>query len=126
MPGLNGKYFYNATFDSQKLSKALGDFMSSQALTKGFGLDSKANGERMINRMGLDARLTDIRFMAYMLGTVVVEARETQPHKVQLMKKGVPQIEPKTKLLLSKTVQLWDLILQARQAMAKDGTTIKP
>jgi hypothetical protein len=109
MPGLNAKYLYRQLFDATKLITGISEFLSTQPLAQGNGPDSAANAAKTINRLSLDARVNDIRFMACMLATIMAEARETQPYERPVLKKGIQQVDPKTKLPLTKTVQLWDL-----------------
>jgi hypothetical protein len=109
MPGLNAKYLYRQLFDATRLTTGISKFLSTQPLAQGNGPDSAANAAKTINRLSLDARVNDIRFMAYMLATIMVEARETQPYERPVLKKGIQQVDPKTKLPLTKIVQLWDL-----------------
>jgi hypothetical protein len=100
MPGLNLKYAYLQLFDATKLALGISSFLNTQPLARGHGPDAAANATKTINRLSMDARVNDIRFMAYMLATIMVEARETQPYQRPIVKKGVVQTDPKTKLSL--------------------------
>lgn len=78
----------------------------------------------LINRLAGDTRVTDLRFMAYMLATACHESREIKKFKVpKIGKGGKPVIDPKTQLPVMKERSLWTLfnpIDEAGQGRGKD------
>lgn len=110
MPGLNEKYFYNKSFDPQKLSEGITKFLIDEPLARNHTPESGANLAKVANRLALDARVADIRWMAYMLATVTPESREVQAIQRELKNKdGSPKLDPKTKLPMTKMVNLWKM-----------------
>jgi hypothetical protein len=70
MPGLNQKYFHDKGFDQKKLDVGIAAFMVNEPSAQNHTSDSAANLAKIVNRLAVDARVTDIRWMAYMLATV--------------------------------------------------------
>lgn len=102
------KYFWNQGFDQQKLMSLLPGALSKK--TTLYGPDSIADALQLTNKMIVDARITDIRFMAYMLATVCHESAQTKKYRIpKLNKDGSPAIDPKTKQPIIKTPNLWML-----------------
>lgn len=75
--GLNKKYFHNTGFDQTKLSAQIGVFL--QKHVKGHAPNASELSLKIINRLALDARVNDLRYMAYMLATACHESKETRP-----------------------------------------------
>jgi hypothetical protein len=72
--GLNEKYFHKAGFDADKLAAAIAKYLPKIEPAYHPSVIQSAN--KLITRYGMDARLTNIRYMAYMLATASHEARE--------------------------------------------------
>lgn len=110
MPGLNQKYFYNKAFEQRQLSEGISKFLIDEPLAKNHTPESGANLARLANRLSLDSRVTDIRWMAYMLATITPESRELQAIQVALKTKdGSPRLDPKTRQPVTRTVNLWKM-----------------
>ncbi len=106
--GLNATYFYNRGFDQVKLQEGVFSFLPKHQ--PGYAPTAAECAMTLINRLGRDARVTDLRYMAYMLATACHEAREIKKFQVPLKGKGgKPVIDPKTKLPATKEVGLWTL-----------------
>lgn len=104
--GLNEKYRHTRGFDPAKLLTGVTQFIQSNSA--GTANVSSTNAITLINKMALDNRLTDIRYMAYMLATVFIESRETQKFTITVpakkAKPGAPPNQP-----TEKEVKLWVL-----------------
>jgi hypothetical protein len=100
MPGLNANYAYNKNFDQAKLTAGVAKLLTAQPLAKGHTETSPINLIRVVNKLATDARVGDIRWMAYMLATITAESRElVQVQRVD--SQGKPMVNPKTKLPMS-------------------------
>jgi hypothetical protein len=105
MTGFTQKYLHKHGFDQVKLNKELGPFI--QKHVKGAAPNAVELSLRTINRLGADQRVTDIRYMAYMLATACHESRETRRFQSPVMAKGRPVIDAKTNLPQTKQIKLW-------------------
>ena len=105
MTGLTQKYRHELGFDPIKLSKEIGPFI--QKHVKGAAPNAVELSLRTINRLGADPRVTDIRYMAYMLATACHESRETRHFQQPVMAKGKPVINATTKLPQTRDTKLW-------------------
>jgi hypothetical protein len=72
--GLNQKYRHSGGFDDAMLVVGIRDILAKHS--PGSHAMSQDNCLALIKRLSVDARVTDIRYMAYMLATVTKEARE--------------------------------------------------
>jgi hypothetical protein len=105
---LNDKYFYNSGFDRSRLSQALTTYLPR--IEPAYHPTVMQTAERLIVRLGSDARVTDIRFMAYMLATAGHEAREINKFAKPIIGRGgLPVVDRTTGLPKTKEVSLWSL-----------------
>ena len=65
--GLNALYSYNRGFDQGKLQKGIFGFLPKHQ--PGYAPTAVECAVKLINRLGRDSRVTDLRFTAYMLAT---------------------------------------------------------
>lgn len=109
--GLNAQYSYSRGFDQIKLQEGVFSFLPKHQ--PGWAPTAAECAVKLINRLGRDARVTDLRFMAYMLATACHEAREIKKFQVPQVGKGrnagKPIIDPKTKQQVTKERSLWTL-----------------
>jgi hypothetical protein len=106
--GLNAQYFYNRGFDQAKLQEGIFQFLPKHQ--PGYAPTAAECATTLINRLGRDGRVTDLRYMAYMLATACHESREIKKFQVpQVAKGGKPIIDPKTNLQVTKERSLWTL-----------------
>ncbi len=104
MTGFAQKYLHTQGFDQVKLAKEIGPFI--QKHVRSAAPNAVELSLKTINRLGADSRVTDIRYMAYMLATASHESRETRHFQRPLMAKGKPVIDAKTKLPQTRDTQL--------------------
>ena len=106
--GLNKKYFWNKGFDPRKLVTGIAAALAKHV--PGSGPEATPDGVRLVNAMSADARITDIRYMAYMLATACKEAREIRKYpRPVLDKKHKPVVNSKTGQPVMKDVKLWSV-----------------
>ena len=106
--GLNAQYSYNRGFDQGKLQEGIFSFLPKHQ--PGYAPTAAECAVKLINRLGRDARVTDLRYMAYMLATACHEAREIKKFQVPIIGKDrKPVLDPKTKLPMTKERSLWTL-----------------
>lgn len=104
--GLLDKYRWNSGFDQAKLTLGVPGVLAKHV--PGHGPEALADSLRLIMRLGSDARVNDIRAMAYMLATAAVESKKIKPYITPLLDKaGLPMVDKKTGAPLTRTRQLW-------------------
>jgi hypothetical protein len=106
--GLNTTYLYNKAFDPIKLQEGIFSFLPKHQ--PGYAPTAAEHATILINRLAVDPRVPDIRYMAYMLATACHEAREIKKFMVPVIGRDKkPVIDPKTKLPALKEKGLWTL-----------------
>jgi hypothetical protein len=106
--GLNEKYFYNKGFDQTKLVEGIANFLPKHV--PDYAPTAQETSLAIINRLASDARVTDIRYMAYMLATACHETRRIASFQAPKKgKDGKQLLDPKTKVPLTKSVRLWTI-----------------
>ena len=109
--GLNALYNYSRGFDQAKLQQGIFQFLPKHQ--PGYAPTAAECAVKLVNRLGRDPRVTDLRFMAYMLATGCHESREIKKFQVPQVGKGrnagKPVIDPKTHLQVTKERSLWTL-----------------
>ncbi len=115
MSGLNEKYVISAVdnFDQSRLLAVIAEFAPTTGLYAPVVRDLTL---KLVNKMAVDARVTDIRWMAYMLATACHETKHhvaypklnptTNLPMPKLDKSGKPMIDPKTKQPVMQTQKL--------------------
>ncbi len=74
----------------------------------GHGLEAQGDALRLVKRLAQDARITDIRYMAYMLATAAKESKKIKQYDLPKLKKdGTPVIEMKTGQPAMRHPKLW-------------------
>lgn len=107
MSGLNKKYFHNKGFDRAKLTVGLGEFLAKKV--PAYAPTAHELGLRLIERMAIDARVTDIRHMAYMCATACHETKQIRKLQRPVTVKGKPKLNPKTHLPVMRNVRMWEV-----------------
>jgi hypothetical protein len=106
--GLNTTYLYNKAFDPIKLQEGIFSFLPKHQ--PGYAPTAAEHATILINRLAVDPRVPDIRYMAYMLATACHEAREIKKFMVPVIGKDKkPVVNPKTKQPVLKEKGLWTL-----------------
>lgn len=104
---LNGKYFHNKGFDQKKLQEGVLGFLPKHQ--PGYAPTAAECALTLINRLGADVRVTDLRYMAYMLATACHEAREIKKFLLPKVVKGKVLVDAKTKQPIMGERHLWTL-----------------
>ncbi len=106
--GLNQTYLYVKGFDQTKLREGIFNFLPKHQ--PGYAPTAAECAATLINRLAVDPRVRDIRYMAYMLATACHESREIRKFMVpKVGKGGKPVIDPKTKLQAVSEKKLWTI-----------------
>jgi hypothetical protein len=106
--GLSTTYLYNKAFDPIKLQEGIFSFLPKHQ--PGYAPTAAEHATILINRLAVDPRVPDIRYMAYMLATACHESREIKKFMVPVIGKDKkPVVDPKTKLPALKEKGLWTL-----------------
>jgi hypothetical protein len=106
--GLNATYLYNKGFDQTKLREGIFNFLPQHQ--PGYAPTAAEHATTLINRLAVDPRVPDIRYMAYMLATACHESREIKKFMVPVIGKDKkPVIDAKTKQPLLKEKGLWTI-----------------
>jgi hypothetical protein len=105
--GLNKTYFHNKGFDQTKLREGIFGFLPKHQ--PNYAPTAAESATTLINRLGADARVTDLRFMAYMLATACHESREIKKFQLPKTVKGKPVINPKTQQPVLKETKRWEI-----------------
>jgi hypothetical protein len=106
--GLNTTYLYNKAFDPIKLQEGIFSFLPKHQ--PGYAPTAAEHATILINRLAVDPRVPDIRYMAYMLATACHESREIKKFMVPVIGKDKkPVTDPKTKLPALKEKGLWTI-----------------
>jgi hypothetical protein len=104
--GLNEKYAWSGRFDENKVSTALPALLSKHV--PGHGPEALGDALRLVKRLAQDARITDIRYMAYMLATAAKESKKIKQYDLpKLNKDGTPVIDKKTGQPAMRHPKLW-------------------
>jgi hypothetical protein len=105
---LNANYRYIKAFDPIKLQQGIFSFLPKHQ--PGYAPTAAEHATVLINRLAVDPRVPDIRYMAYMLATACHEAREIKKFMVPVIgKNNRPVIDPETKQPVMKEKGLWTL-----------------
>jgi hypothetical protein len=108
--GLNAKFRHTDGFDPAKLQIGLTKFLPKHE--PNYAPTAFETSSRIITRLGLDARVTDIRYMAYMLATACHEARQVKTFLLPVLaKNGKPTFDVKTQVQVTKQVKLYELFV---------------
>jgi hypothetical protein len=107
MSGLSKKYFHNKGFDKTKLSNGVRGFLAKKV--PGYAPTAQELGLRLIERMAIDARVTDIRHMAYMCATACHETKKIRTLQRPVTIKGKPKLDPKTQQPVMRDVRRWEV-----------------
>ena len=111
--GFNAQYSYSRKFDQVKLQEGIFSFPPKHQ--SGYAPTAAECAVKLINRLSCDARVADLRFMAYMSATACHESREITKFQVPQVGKGrnagKPIINPKTKLQVTGKRSLWTLFM---------------
>ena len=106
--GLNQTYLYVKGFDQTKLRGGIFNFLPKHQ--PGYAPTAAGCATTLINRLAVDPRVRDIRYMAYMLATACHESREIKKFMVpKVGKGGKPVIDPKTKQQVMGEKKLWTI-----------------
>ena len=124
MAGLNQKYFHNAGFDRAKLQDGLPAVMKSGMSGANIGVSTPL-ALNLIERLGADRRVTDVRYIAYMLATVTHESRELRTFTVPV--KHAPG-KAKPGAPTEQMVRQWVVFdpIHERVAKGKEGRYVEP
>jgi hypothetical protein len=120
LAGLNEKYRYLRAFDSAKLAAGIVTVLSQIDLARGHTQNSPTNLLRVIERLAIDARVGDIRWMAYMLSTITAESRELVVVPV-VARDGTPLIIKRGNESVQKTSKQWQMYEPAREMGRGEG-----
>ncbi len=107
--GLNTQYLHVKGFDPAKLQTGIFEFLRKHQ--PGYAPTAAETSTRIINRLGSDPRVTDIRYMAYMLATACHEAKEIKKFSVPKVIKGKLALDPKTKQPVMVDRKLWEIFV---------------
>jgi hypothetical protein len=94
MAGLTQKYRHSAGFNEAVVAAGVPLILAKYS--PGTHSSSVTNCMRLVRQLGADARVTDVRYVAYMLATATKEARELRefPRPVPPTPKGKPASKP--------------------------------
>ena len=80
--GYNAPYSYSQGFDQVKLQEGVFSFLPKHQ--PGYAPTAAECAVKLINRLGRDACVTDLRFMAHMLATACHEAPTNSQHPLYI------------------------------------------
>jgi hypothetical protein len=104
--GLNEKYKWAGRFDEIRVTLALPALLARHV--PGYGPEAPGDALRLIRMLAQDPRITDLRYMAYMLATAATESKKIKQYALpRLDKKGVPLVNAKTGLPVMRLTKLW-------------------
>ena len=124
MAGLNPKYFHNGGFDRAKLQAGLPAIISGIKKWVNTGISTPL-ALNLIERLGADSRVRDVRYIAYMLATVSRETAELRPFTVPVKP---PPGKPKPGAPTEKRVRQWVVFDPNHENIGKgtEGDYVEP
>ena len=124
MAGLNQKYFHNGGFDRAKLQAGLPAIISGIKKWVNTGISTPL-ALNLIERLGADSRVRDVRYIAYMLATVSRETAELHYFTVPVTP---PPGKPKPGAPTEKKVQQWVVFDPNHENIGKgtEGDYVEP
>lgn len=104
--GLVEKYKWTGRFDETKVTVGLPALLAKHV--SGYGPEAPGDALRLIRKLAQDQRITDIRYMAYMLATAAKESKKVKQYDLpKLDKKGAPMVDVKTGQPVMRHPKLW-------------------
>jgi len=113
---LNEKYKWHGKFDETKVSAALPALLAR--FVPGFGPEAPGDALRLIRKLAVDPRLSDLRFMAYMLATAAKESKKIRLYTLpKFTRSGAAMIDARTGKPMTRDIKLWTVF----NAIEEDG-----
>jgi hypothetical protein len=105
MAGLNKKYAWLERFDENLMSTMLPALLSRHV--PNYGPEAIGDTLRLIRRITRDPRITDIRYMAYMLATAAKESKKIKQYHLPKFNKDGTQVVDKDNKPVMRHPKLW-------------------